>query len=107
MNVLHGPVCVCSHAPFTCARPQLHSISAPNCQLKSRQHQIRSVTTHSPIMAFVMPPVRAKPKARQQFIKYGKCSHAELRRFLKDRTGVDFDRKTNRVKLTSRLRELD
>lgn len=57
-------------------------------------------------MASAMPPDRAKPKARRSFFKYGKCSHAELRRFLKDRTGLDFDRKTNRVKLTTRLREL-
>jgi hypothetical protein len=54
-----------------------------------------------------MPQVRAKRKPRRQFVRYGKCSLAELRRFLKDRTGVDFDRKTNRVKLTARLRELD
>jgi hypothetical protein len=54
-----------------------------------------------------IPPDPAKPKTRRSFFKYGKCSHAELRRFLKDRTGVDFDRKTNRVRLTSRLRELD
>jgi hypothetical protein len=58
-------------------------------------------------MANPMPPVRAKRKPRRLFVRYGECSLAELRRFLKDRTGVDFDRKTNRVKLTARLRELD
>jgi hypothetical protein len=58
-------------------------------------------------MANSTPPVPAKPNARRLFLRYGKCSHAELRRFLKDRTGVDFDRKTNRVRLTARLRELD
>lgn len=54
-----------------------------------------------------MPPDQARPKARRSFFKYGRCSHSELLRFLKDRTGVTFDKKTNRAKLTSRLRELD
>lgn len=52
-------------------------------------------------------PIRVERKLRRSFIRYGKCSLAELRRFIKDRTGVDFDKKTNRVRLTSRLRELD
>jgi hypothetical protein len=48
-----------------------------------------------------------KPGPRRWYFKYGRCTHAELVRFLKDRTGTTFDMKTNRARLLSRLRELD
>jgi hypothetical protein len=48
-------------------------------------------------------------KPRRWYFKYGGCTHAELVRFLQDRTGttVGINMKTSRARLLSRLRQLD
>jgi hypothetical protein len=48
-------------------------------------------------------------KPRRWHFKYGGCTHAELVRFLQDRTGttVGINMKTGRKRLLSRLRQLD